>query len=63
MSELSSKNKKTVQGDTPTPSSRPKEVKDPLQEVADNDVSIQPAPPMKEKLFRLPKARSLPEGM
>ena len=63
MSESSSKNKKTVQEDTPTPSSRPKEVKDPLQEVADNYVSIQPAPPMKEKLFRLPKARSLPEGM
>jgi len=63
MSESSSKNKKTVQEDTPTPSSRPKEVKDPLWEAANNDASIQPAPPTKEKLFRLPKARSHLEGM
>ena len=37
----------------------PKEVKDPPEEIKDPT----PAPPAKEKPFRIPKARSCPEGM
>ena len=37
----------------------PREVKDPPKEIKDPP----PAPPVKEKLFRIPKVRSCPEGM
>ena len=55
---------KTSQGDIPTPSTRPNEVKDPPEEIEDPtaNAAFQP-PPTKEKLMRVPKVRSHPEGM
>ena len=56
---------KTSQGDIPTPSTRPNEVKDPPEEIEDPtaNVAFQPPPPTKEKLMQVPKVRSRPEGM
>ena len=56
---------KTSQGDIPTPSTRPNEVKDPPEEIEDPtaNAAFQPPPPTKEKLMRVPKVRSHPEGM
>lgn len=52
------------QEDIPTPLAKPDEIKDPPGEVKDPVTTAQHAPPpTKEKLFKLPKARSRSEGM
>jgi len=51
--------------DTTLPPPRPKEIKDPPKEIEEPTITAaqHAPPPTKEKLFRIPKARSRPEGM
>ena len=60
----SPKSNEANQGDSSAPSSRPSEIKDPPRVIEEPAATAQSAPPpSKEKLYKLPKARSRPEGM
>ena len=57
-------NQQSSQKDIPLPPTRPDELEDPPEQTKDPPASTpQAPPPSKEKLFRVPKARSRPEGM
>lgn len=62
--KTSNESKQSYQDDTTLPPLRPREVKDTPEQIEGFTTGTQQAPPlMKEKLLRLPKARSCPEGM